>query len=290
MSDFMSGMRRETVRANGVRINAWVGGKGDPVVLLHGYPQTGQMWRKVVPTLLDQFAVVCPDLRGYGDSDKPRDGYDKRSMAKDIREVMSALGFESYGLVGHDRGARVAHRLAMDYPGEVRNLTVLDIVPTHTVFRDAGKELAAAYWHWFFFQVPDLPEIMIADSAEPFLRHMFRALCFRQGTIEEPMFQEYLRAFRLPGTIRAGLEDYRAAATVDIADDERDLGKKLACPVLAIWGEYGKMHTLFDVLATWKEKAANVRGHPVQCGHFIPEEAPDELLRDLLPFLREGNK
>ncbi len=289
MSDFMSGMRRETVRANGVRINAWVGGKGDPVVLLHGYPQTGQMWRKVVPALLDRFAVVCPDLRGYGDSDKPRDGYDKRSMAKDIREVMSALGFKSYALVGHDRGARVAHRLGMDYPGEVKNLTVLDIVPTHTVFRDTGKELAAAYWHWFFFQVPDLPEIMIAGSAEPFLRHMFRALCFRQDAIEEPMFQEYLRAFRLPGTIRAGLEDYRAAAAVDIADDERDRRKKLACPVLAIWGEYGKMHTLFDVLGTWKEKAAHVSGHPLQCGHFIPEEAPDELLRDLIPFLAEGH-
>ena len=286
---FMPGMQQQTIRANGVRINAWVGGKGEPVVLLHGYPQTGQMWRKVVPGLLDQFTVVCPDLRGYGDSDKPRDGYDKRSMAKDISEVMSALGFERYGLVGHDRGARVAHRLAMDYPKEVRSLTVLDIVPTHTVFRDTGKELAAAYWHWFFFQVPDLPEIMIANSAEPFLRSMFRALCFRQDAIEEPMFQEYLRAFRLPGTIRAGLEDYRAAATVDIADDDRDLGKKLTCPVLAIWGEYGKMHTLFDVLGTWNEKAAKVRGHPVKCGHFIPEEAPAELLRDLKPFLLEGS-
>lgn len=287
MSDFMKGMQRQTIRANGVRINAWVGGKGDPVVLLHGYPQTGQMWRKVVPGLLDRFTVVCPDLRGYGDSDKPRDGYDKRSMAKDISEVMSALGFKSYSVVGHDRGARVAHRLAMDFPDEVRNLTVLDIVPTHTVFRDTGKELAAAYWHWFFFQVPDLPEIMMTNSAEAFLRHMFRALCFRQDAIEEAMFQEYLRAFRLPGTIRAGLEDYRAAATVDIADDERDLGKKLACPVLAIWGEYGKMHTLFDVIATWKEKAAKVRGHPVKCGHFIPEEAPDALLRDIAPFLLE---
>ena len=285
--NFMPRMQQQTIRANGVRINAWVGGKGEPVVLLHGYPQTGQMWRKVVPGLLDQFTVVCPDLRGYGDSDKPRDGYDKRSMAKDIGEVMSALGFKSYSVVGHDRGARVAHRLAMDNREQVKNLTVLDIVPTHTVFRDTGKELAAAYWHWFFFQVPDLPEIMLANSAEPFLRHMFRALCYRQDTIEEPMFQEYLRAFRLPGTIRAGLEDYRAAATVDIADDERDLGKKVACPVLVIWGEYGKMHTLFDVLATWKEKAARVRGHPVKCGHFIPEEAPDELLRDLVPFLLE---
>lgn len=284
----MKGLRQQTVRANGIRINAWVGGKGDPVALLHGYPQTAQMWRKVAPAMLDRFTVVCPDLRGYGDSDKPRDGYDKRSMAKDIVEAMSVLGFSRFALVGHDRGARVAHRLATDYPDAVRNLTVLDIVPTHTVFRDTGKDLAAAYWHWFFFQVPDLPEVMIANSAEPFLRFILRALTHRAGAIDEPMFREYLRAFTLPGTIRAGLEDYRAAATVDVADDERDLGRKLACPVLAIWGEYGKMHTLFDVLGTWKEKAADVRGHPLPCGHFIPEEAPEELLRDLLPFLREG--
>lgn len=288
MTDFMPGMQRRTIRANGIRLNAWVGGTGEPVVLLHGYPQTGQMWRKVAPSLLNQFTVVCPDLRGYGDSDKPRDGFDKRSMAKDVKETMAQLGFERFALVGHDRGARVAHRLAMDYPTAVKNLTVLDIVPTHTVFRDAGKDLAAAYWHWFFFQVADLPEIMIANSAEPFLRHMFRALCHRQDAIEEPMFQEYLRALLLPGTIRCGLEDYRAAATVDIAEDERDLGKKLACPVLAIWGEFGKMHTLFDVLATWREKADDVRGHPLPCGHFIPEEAPDALVRDLLPFLRLG--
>jgi haloacetate dehalogenase len=288
MTHFMHGMEQQTIRANGVRINAWVGGEGDPVLLLHGYPQTGQMWRKVAPQLLNQFSVVCPDLRGYGDSDKPRDGYDKRSMAKDMHAVMAALGYERYALVGHDRGARVAHRLALDHPQSVKNLTVLDIVPTHTVFRDAGKELAAAYWHWFFFQVPDLPEIMLANSAEPFLRNMFRALCHGQGAIEEPMFAEYLRAFQLPGTIRAGLEDYRAAATVDIADDERDLDRKIACPVLAVWGEFGKMHTLFDVLGTWRDKAADVRGRPLPCGHFIPEEAPDALLRELVPFLRQG--
>jgi haloacetate dehalogenase len=288
MSHFMQGMQQQTIRANGIRINAWVGGEGETVVLLHGYPQTAQMWRKVAPAMLKQFKVVCPDLRGYGDSDKPRDGYDKRSMAKDVHETMKALGFARYALVGHDRGARVAHRLAMDFPDAVKNLTVLDIVPTHTLFRDAGKELAAAYWHWFFFQVPDLPEIMIANSAEPFLRHMFRALCFRQDAIEEPMFAEYLRAFLLPGTIRAGLEDYRAAATVDIANDERDLSRKLSCPVLAIWGEQGKMHTMFDVLATWKDKAHDVHGHAVPCGHFIPEEAPLELLRDLVPFLEQA--
>jgi haloacetate dehalogenase len=285
---FMPGMQQQTIRANGIRVNAWVGGEGDPLVMLHGYPQTAQMWRKVAPALLNRFSVVCPDLRGYSDSDKPRDGYDKRSMAKDVKDTMAALGYERFLLVGHDRGARVAHRLAVDYPDAVKSLTVLDIVPTHTVFRDAGKDLAAAYWHWFFFQVPDLPEIMLANSAEPFLRNMFRALCYRQDAIEEPMFQEYLRAFTLPGTIRAGLEDYRAAAVTDIADDEKVLGRKLSCPVLAIWGEYGKMHTLFDVLATWREKATDVRGHALPCGHFIPEELPDALMRDMIPFLQQG--
>jgi haloacetate dehalogenase len=286
--DFMHGMRRETVRANGLRFNVWHGGSGTPVVLLHGYPQTGQMWRKLTPTLTQKFTVVVPDLRGYGDSDKPHDGYDKKTMARDIAEVMHALGHRKYMVVGHDRGARVAHRLALDFGNEVERLSVLDIVPTHTVFRDAGKDLAAAYWHWFFFQVPDLPEIMIRESAEPFLRHVLRALTYRAGAIDEAMFQEYLRAFLLPGTIRGGLEDYRAAATIDLADDEKDLAKKISCPVLAIWGEYGKMHTLFDVVACWREKAQNVSGHPLACGHFIPEEAPEELLADLLPFLGGG--
>jgi haloacetate dehalogenase len=282
---FMSGMEQRTIRANGVRLNTWIGGKGLPAVLLHGYPQTAQMWRKVAPQLLHDHTIVCPDLRGYGDSDKPRDGYDKRTMARDIHLLMESLGHKRYAVVGHDRGARVAHRLALDCPDAVTRLCVLDIVPTHTVFRDAGKELAAAYWHWFFFLTPDLPELMLGAVPEAFLRHMFRALTARAGAIEEPMLQEYLRAFTLPGTIRAGLEDYRAAATRDCDDDERDLALKVRCPLLAIWGEYGKMHTLFDVLATWREKAVDVRGRPLPCGHFIPEEAPDELLAELRPFL-----
>ena len=282
---FMTGMEQRTVRANGIRINAWMGGKGPPVVLLHGYPQTGQMWRKIAPELLDQFSVVCPDLRGYGDSDKPAAGYDKRTMARDIHLVMEGLGHKSYAVVGHDRGARVAHRLAIDYADAVTKLCMLDIVATHTLFKETGKELAAAYWHWFFFQTPDLPELMLNAVPEPFLRHMFRALSFRAGAIEEPMLKEYLRAFTLPGTIRAGLEDYRAAATLDCEDDERDLTKKLRCPTLVLWGEFGKMHSLFDVLAKWREKGERVEGHPIACGHFIPEEAPEELLADLRPFL-----
>jgi haloacetate dehalogenase len=245
------------------------------------------MWRKVAPALLDQYCVVCPDLRGYGDSEKPREGYDKRTMARDIHLLMEALGHSRYAVVGHDRGARVAHRLALDYSDAVSKLCVLDIVPTHTVFSNTGRELAAAYWHWFFFQAPDLPEIMLGAAAEPFLRYMLRALTFRAGAIEEPMVQEYLRAFTLPGTIRAGLEDYRAAATSDFADDERDLDRHVRCPLLAIWGEFGKMHKLFDVLATWREKAQDVRGRPIACGHFIPEEAPRELLAELRAFLSE---
>lgn len=283
---FMTGLDPLTVRANGIKINLWAGGKGPPVLLLHGYPQTGQMWRKIAPRLIDEFSVVCPDLRGYGDSDKPLGGYDKKTMARDMHEAMAALGHGSYAVVGHDRGARVGHRLALDQAQAVTRLCVLDIVPTHTVFARTDRHLAAAYWHWFCFQAPDLPEVMLAAAPEAFLRHLFRSLTFRAGAIDEAMVQEYLRAFRLPGTIRAGLDDYRAAATRDFEDDERDLGRKLACPMLAIWGEFGKMHALFDVLGTWKERAERAEGHPLPCGHFIPEEAPEELLADLRPFLR----
>jgi haloacetate dehalogenase len=285
----MPGFKPSFIRANGVRIHTWTGGAGPAVVLLHGYPQSGIMWRKVVHELARTRTVVVPDLRGYGDSDKPRDGYDKRTMAADIHAVITSLGHERYAVVGHDRGARVAHRLALDHEQAVERLCVLDIVPTHTVFRDAGKDLAAAYWHWFYFQVPDLPEVMIQAAPEPFLRFIIRSLTANAGSIEEEAFQEYLRVFLLPGTIRAGLEDYRAAPTRDCADDEADQHRRVHCPVLALWGEMGKMHTLFDVLATWREKALDVRGRALPCGHFIPEEAPAALLAELQPFLAEGH-
>lgn len=285
MADFMAGMRRSTVRANGIRMNVWTGGEGPTLVLLHGYPQTGQMWHKVSPTLMKRFNLIIPDLRGYGDSEKARSGFDKKTMAKDIACLASELGHETFFLMGHDRGARVAHRLALDFPERVEKLIVLDIVPTHTIFSRTGRELAAAYWHWFYFQAPDLPEIMIRNSAEPFLQTMFRSLSWRPDAIDDLLFAEYLRAFTSPGTIRCGLEDYRAAATIDYEDDERDLGTKLSCPVYAIWGQFGKMESLFDVVDTWKEKADNVIGKSLPCGHFIPEEAPDELLSEIVPFL-----
>ena len=285
MANFMAGMRRSTVRANGIRMNVWTGGEGPTLVLLHGYPQTGQMWHKVSPTLMKRFNLIIPDLRGYGDSEKARSGFDKKTMAKDIACLASELGHETFFLMGHDRGARVAHRLALDFPERVEKLIVLDIVPTHTIFSRTGRELAAAYWHWFYFQAPDLPEIMIRNSAEPFLQTMFRSLSWRPDAIDDLLFAEYLRAFTLPGTIRCGLEDYRAAATIDYEDDESDLGTKLSCPVYTIWGQFGKMDSLFDVVDTWKEKADNVIGKSLPCGHFIPEEAPNELLSEIVPFL-----
>lgn len=282
---FMTGMEQRTARANGIKINFWIGGDGPAVLMLHGWPQTGQIWHQVAPELAQRYTVVCPDLRGYGDSDKPRDGYDKKTMARDMHELMLALGHKSYALVGHDRGARVAHRQALDYPDAVTRLCLLDIVPTHTVLTSLDRHLAAGYWHWFFFQAPDLPEAMIAAAPEALLRHQFRALTVRPEAIDEALIQEYIRAFKLPGTIRAGLEDYRAAATTDFADDERDLARRVACPVLVLWAQHGKMHTHFDVLATWRDQADRVEGRPLPCGHFIPEEASEELLAELSTFL-----
>ena len=286
MSDFMTGMSRSTVRVNGVRLNVWTGGQGPALVLLHGYPQTGQMWHKMTPTLMKDFSLIVPDLRGYGDSEKARSGFDKKTMARDISELALSLGHDKYCVMGHDRGARVAHRLAMDFSDQVQKLVVLDIVPTHTVFSQTGRELAAAYWHWFYFQAPDLPEIMIRNSAEPFLQSMFRSLSWCPEAIDDHLFSEYLRAFTLPGTIRCGLEDYRAAATVDFEDDERDLGTKLSCPVYTLWGQFGKMDSLFDVLETWRQKATDVIGKSLPCGHFIPEEVPELLVEEVVPFFR----
>ncbi|MGH8751919.1 MAG: alpha/beta fold hydrolase, partial [Burkholderiales bacterium] len=228
-------MRQQRVRVNGVQLNVWSGGQGAPLVLLHGYPQTALMWRKIVPQLLPRYSVVCPDLRGYGDSDKPPGGYDKRSMALDIKLLMQALGCEKFMAVGHDRGGRVAHRLALDHSHALEKLCVLDIVPTHTLLSRTTRELAAAYWHWFFFQVPDLPELLIGSHPEQFLRFAFKTLGCPPQAIEEPVMQEYLRVFKLPGTQRAMLEDYRAAATVDFQHDAADLHNRINCPLLVLW-------------------------------------------------------
>ena len=284
------GFERVTIETTGAAINVVKGGKGSPVLLLHGYPQTHVMWHKIAPRLAQDFGVVAPDLRGYGDSSKPPDGenhlgYSKRATAHDQVEVMERLGFTHFAVVGHDRGARVAHRLTRDHPDRVTKLAVLDILPTHTVYQQVNKALATAYYHWFFLIQPaPFPETLIGNNAEFYLNAMLGR--FKPQAITAEAFAEYLRCFRDPATIHATCEDYRAAATIDLSHDEADLDHKIAGPVLALWGEKGFLHKRYDVLAIWRERAVDVRGKAVPCGHFLPEEAPEETLAELRTFLR----
>ena len=260
------------------------------MLLLHGYPQNHYMWHKVAPALAEHFSLVIPDLRGYGDSGHPDDGdnhagHAKRAMALDQVEVMSALGFEQFNLVGHDRGGRVAHRLTLDHPERVRKLSVLDIAPTRRVFADTDQALATAYYHWFFLiQRAPYPETMIGHDVEFYLRSMMVRWGTGEDAITPDAFAEYLRCFSKPETIHATCEDYRAAATIDLEHDAADEDKRIECPVQALWGEKAVMHRRYDVVAVWREYADSVTGQPIPCGHFIPEEAPVETIDALLGF------
>jgi len=283
------GFKTSKIQTTGAIIHAVSGGAGLPVLLLHGHPQTHVMWHKIAPRLAAEFTLVVTDLRGYGDSSKPPEGenhfgYSKRAMALDQVEVMSALGFEKFAVVGHDRGGRVGHRMALDHPNRVTKLAVLDIVPTHKLFSNVSKEFATTYYHWFFLIQPSpLPETLIGNNVEFYLRHRFGPLMPRAVTPEA--FAEYLRCFRDPATIHAACEDYRAAASIDLEHDEADLNRKITCPLLALWAERGAMHRQFDVTATWRERAANVKGTALPGGHFLPEESPNETLAELQAFL-----
>jgi haloacetate dehalogenase len=259
-------------------------------VLLHGYPQTHAVWHKVAPQLARDYAVVCPDLRGYGDSSKPKgladhSNYSKRAMAQDIVELMRALGHESFHVVGHDRGGRVGHRLARDHARRVKTLTVLDISPTLKMYRSTNMQFAKAYYHWFFLiQEAPIPERMLEGQAPLYiLKRLGRGKSGLKYFSREAM-AEYVRAFQDPRTIHATCEDYRAAATIDLVHDQRDRAK-IRMPVLALWGRQGVIAALFDCLSDWREVATDVRGRALACGHFIPEEKPKELLGELRRFL-----
>jgi haloacetate dehalogenase len=279
------------IAATGASIRTRVAGSGPPVLLLHGFPQTHAIWRHVAPRLAERFTVVATDLRGYGGSSKPEGGdghvnYSKRAMALDQIEVMTRLGFDRFQVVGHDRGGRVAHRMALDHPAQVQSVAVLDIVPTATTFERANKELALANYHWFFLAQPfDLPERMIGADPEFFLRWQVKSWTKIAGSLPEEIVQEYLRWYRDPAAIHASCEDYRAAATIDLDHDAADRERRVEVPLLALWGALGRVHRLFDVLACWREKAADVRGRPLHSGHFVPEEAPDETVTELFDFL-----
>ena len=288
--DFFPGFNRFRVATSGAEINGVVGGSGPPVLLLQGWPQTHLEWRHVAPVLAQHFTVVAADLRGYGDSSKPpggenHAGYSKRAMAQDQVETMSKLGFERFAVVGHDRGGRVACRMALDHPQAVTRLALLDIVPTRTVYTQVSKNLATWYFHWFFLIQPaPLPEMLLAGQAEPFLRDFaFRGLI--PNAIDETVFAEYLRCFSDPQTLHAMCEDYRAGASIDLQHDEADLSKTLACPTLVLWGVHGAMHRLFDVLDTWRQRAPDVQGKALPAGHWLPEECPQDVSTALLDFL-----
>jgi haloacetate dehalogenase len=261
-------------------------GQGPGMVLLHGYPQTGHMWRKVMPALAERFTVVAPDLRGYGDSDRPVAGYDKRSMAADVADVIRALGIQPVVLVGHDRGARVAHRFALDHATLLTRLVLLDIAPTYDVFARTDQVSARARWHWFFHQLPDLPEALTAGREEIYLRYMYRTSAYNPAAIEEEAVQEYVRCFRQPGAMRAGFEDYRAGATIDLEHDGADRDTTVAVPTLVLWGDAGgRRPQVPDMLGVWKERCEHVEGHPVRgSGHFIPEEQPAAVVEAVLKF------
>ncbi|HJV11312.1 MAG TPA: alpha/beta hydrolase [Burkholderiales bacterium] len=281
------GFESRRIRASGATINLKVGGDGPPLLLLHGYPQTHAMWHKVAPALARDYTVVCADLRGYGDSSKPRGvpghaNYSKRAMALDMVEVMEALGFVQFHLVGHDRGGRVAHRLARDHGKRVRTLTVLDISPTLKMYESTNMQFAKAYYHWFFLiQEAPLPEKMLKGVGPGYI--LMRLGRGKSGikVFDTRALAEYQRCFDPHSTC----EDYRAAATIDLVHDRKSRGK-IAMPVLALWGRQGVIAALFNCLADWREVAADVRGRALQCGHFIPEEKPKELVDELRMFLK----
>lgn len=286
------GFETRRIETSEVEVNLVTGGCGSPVLLLHGYPQTHAMWHAVAPVLARDHTVVAADLRGYGNSSKPESGedhagYSKRAMAQDQVEAMAALGFDSFAVVGHDRGGRVAHRMALDHPGLVTRLAVLDIVPTHTVFANVSKALATDYYHWFFLIQPyDFPERLIGADPDYYLEHKLDGWSAGDRSFAPEALAEYLRCFRDPATIHASCEDYRAAATIDLEHDGADLDRRIECPLLALWGDRGRIAQLFDVLDTWRDRASDVRGRALACGHFPAEEAPGETADELIAFLR----
>lgn len=292
MRPLFEGFRERRIALSQTELFLRIGGDGPPLFLLHGYPQTHVMWHAVAPVLAQRFTVICPDLRGYGDSGKPESTpdhlpYSKRAMARDVVELADALGIGRFFVAGHDRGGRVVHRLCLDHPARVRKAAVLDIVPTLTMYESVDRTIAEAYWHWFFLTRPEpLPERLIGGDPVFFLGQLLgRWSAEGAAVFDRRALREYERCFSDPATIHATCEDYRAAATIDLAHDRADRERRIACPLLVLWGEKGLVGRRFDPLAVWREKAHGlVLGRALPCGHFLPEELPEETARELLDF------
>lgn len=287
------GFEKQTRRVNGVDIAYRMGGSGPALLLLHGHPQTHMIWHKVAGTLAQHFTVIAADLRGYGDSGKPDDdaehfNYAKRTMAADMAELMSALGFERFKVLAHDRGARVAHRLGVDHAARVERMVLLDIAPTLAMYRGTNEAFARSYWHWFFLILPQpLPEMLIQADPAQYLKSVMGARSAGMAPFAPEALAEYARCLALPGTATGICGDYRASATIDLEHDQADIdaGVKLTCPINVMWGAQGAIEACFDALGEWRKVATQVEGKALPCGHYIAEEIPDVLLEEALPFL-----
>jgi haloacetate dehalogenase len=288
----LDSFERFEVTRGGVRLSGRRGGRGAPLLLLHGHPQTHAMWHLVAPPLAEHFSLVLLDLRGYGDSDRPPAGpsseaYSKREMARDAHAVMQALGHERYAVLAHDRGARVAHRLAADRPDAVERLMLLDIAPTLAMYERTTEAFARAYWHWFFLiQPPPLPEALIESDPVRYLRSLMGARRGGLAVFAPEALAEYERCLAQPGSAQAVCGDYRASAGIDLEHDRADVARqhRLEQPLRVLWGEHGVVGACFDVLALWRERAAHVSGRALPCGHYIAEEAASLLLDEALDF------
>jgi haloacetate dehalogenase len=281
------------IEVNGVKIMARKGGSGRPLLLLHGHPQTHAIWHRVAQQLSKSFTVVMTDLRGYGDSSKPQGSHDhlnysKRVMALDQIEVMRHFGFAEFDVLAHDRGARVAHRLALDHPRAVKRLVMLDIAPTLAMYEKTSNQFARSYWHWFFLIQPaPMPERLIEADPAAYVRDVLGRRSAGLAPFDARALAEYVRCIELPGTAHGLCEDYRASAGIDLVHDQLDLDKKnfVQQPLLVLWGEQGVVHQCFEPLMEWSKLAQNVQGKALPCGHYIPEEAPELLLQQVQLFL-----
>ena len=287
-----TGFSERRLQANGVDIHARVGGSGPPLLLLHGYPQSHLIWHRVACDLADRFTVVATDLRGYGHSGKPAGlpdhaNYSKRTMALDQVEVMRHLGFPKFAICGHDRGARVGHRLAVDHPDAVTKLMLLDIAPTLAMYEQTTMEFARSYWWWFWLIQPaPFPETMVAGAPEVYLKKKIGWGHAGLSPFTQDTYAAYLAYVSDPETMHGMCEDYRAAASIDLEHDraDRGAGRMIGCPVRVLWGEFGTVNRCFRPLDDWRRVATDVTGWTLPCGHYIPEEAPDALLREMLSF------
>ncbi len=281
----------------GITINTFVGGTGkEAVLLLHGHPETHLIWRFIAPVLAKNYTVVMTDLRGYGDSSKPigdadHSNYSKRVMARDQVRVMQSLGFTRFHGIAHDRGARVMHRLVMDWPTRISSCTLMDILPTLDMYEETNRAFATSYWHWFFYiQGGGFPEAALSADPERFIHYNLQLKIgpTARKQFSEDILADYTRCFADPATVHGICEDYRASAGIDLDHDREDrrLGKKVQAPTLLLWGENGVVGRLWDVPAKWRDYIVSMEGYGISdCGHFVPEEQPEQVLAHLLPFL-----